>query len=680
MAINPLLDHSGLPRFDSIQTQDVLPALEKTLSDNRKTIAQIEDQETPTWENFVAPLEDIDERLDRMWSPVSHLNAVMDSADLREAYEQGIEQLTGYSNEVSQNTKLYQAFEKLRQSPAYSGLSDAQKRIVDNNIRDFKLSGVALNASDKKRFAEISIALSELSNKFSRNTLDATQAWSKLITQESELKGLPATAIELARQSAKANDQNGWLFTLQFPSYIAVMQHAGNSALRKEVYEAYSMKASELGEHAGQFDNGKLIPEILQLRHEKAKLLGFQNYAELSLQTKMANSTQEVVDFLKQLADYAKPIAEKELAELTEFALQEFGVDELKPWDISYYSERLREARYDISDELVKPYFPVQQVFSGLFEIVSRLFQIQIKANRDMVTWHDDVKCFDVFDEKGEPIGQLYADLYARESKRGGAWMGTCVNRRETSSGTQNPVAFLVCNFTPPIGKDPALLSHDEVETLFHEFGHTLHHLLTKVSEYSVAGINGVEWDAVELPSQFLENWCWQAEGLELIARHYETGEALPNELLEKMRAAKNFQSGMQTVRQLEFALFDINLHAGDNFKVSSSDVQKQLDQVRDQVAVIKPPSTNRFQNSFGHIFAGGYAAGYYSYKWSEVLSSDAFSRFEEDGILNQQTGAEFKQNILEQGGVYDAKELFNKFRKREADIQPLLRHTGLLQ
>jgi len=657
MANNPLLDLSTLPAFDQISAEHVIPALEAMLSEHRQKITEVEKQDEPGWQNFVSQLENLDDQLDRMWSPVSHLNSVMDSPELRDAYQKGIELLTSYSNEVSQNERLYKAFNSLGSGAQYNKLDDAQKRIVDNNLRDFKLSGVALEAQKKKRFADISLELSDLSNKFSRNLLDATQAWSKLVTNKAQLKGLPETAIELAKQAAEAADKDGWLFTLQFPSYIAVMQHAKDEQLRKEVYEAYAMRASELGEHANQFDNGKLIPQILKLRHEKAELLGFNNYAELSLQRKMADTTQEVVDFLMELADHAKPIAVRELQELKAFAKSDYGINELQPWDTA-----------------------AEQVFKGLFEIVEKIFQIEIAPNDSMISWHEDVKCFNVNDANGELIGKLYADLYARANKQGGAWMGTCVNRRQQNDSIQLPVAYLVCNFTPPIGDDPALLSHGEVETLFHEFGHTLHHLLTKVNEYSVAGINGVEWDAVELPSQFLENWCWQEQGLDLIAKHYQSGEGLPSDLLEKMRAAKNFQSAMQTVRQLEFALFDILLHQRDNNIVDSAAVQSLLSDVRDKVAVIIPPASNRFQNSFSHIFAGGYAAGYYSYKWAEVLSSDAFSRFEEEGVLNPDTGLDFKRCILEQGGVYDAKTLFRNFRKRDANIEPLLRHTGLIQ
>ena len=676
MTHNPLLNFNDLPSFTSINAEHVIPALETMLDKARAEIDTLSQIEKPTWQNFAAKIEDIEDKTSRVWSPVSHLNAVKDSEELREAYQKGIGLLTQYSSEVGQNQALKDQYKKLRNSDGFKDLSVAQKKIIDNSLLDFKLSGADLSEQDQERFREISQRLSELSNQFSRNVLDATQAWQMHIVDENDLSGLPQSAIDLAAQLASESDQKGWLFTLQIPSYLAVMQHADKSSLRQQMYTAYSTRASECSKDTG-FDNSALIDEILALRLEKAQLLGYQHYAEYSLVKKMAKSSDHVIEFLQDLTRYAKPVAEKELEELQAFA-SELGVDDdLQPWDISYYSEKLREHRYSFNDEQVKPYFPAPTVFSGMFEIVNRLFGIRLNENTQIETWHEDVQCFDVVNKQGDLIGQVYADLYVRKQKRGGAWMGACLHRRVTNNNVQTPVAFLTCNFSPPIGEDPALLTHGEVETLFHEFGHTLHHLLTQVDEMSVSGINGVEWDAVELPSQFLENWCWHEQSLQLIAKHYQTQAPLPPELLTKMRAAKNFQSGMQTLRQVEFALFDMRLHSVNKI---TEPVQDVLQKVRQEVAVLTPPSTNRFQNSFSHIFAGGYAAGYYSYKWSEVLSADAFERFETEGIFNTQTGADFLTAILQRGGAEPANSLFIEFRGREPKIDALLKHTGILQ
>jgi len=677
MPNNPLLNFDSLPHFSSIKPEHVLPALEKVLADCRAEVAELCLIDNPNWSSFAVKMEDLDEKISRVWSPVGHLNGVKDSPELRDAYQQGIKQLTAYSSEMGQNQALYQQFKTLKTSDEFDSLSKAQKKIIENSLLDFVLSGAELEKTQQEQLKTINQTLSELSNQFGRNVLDATQAWTKLITDQAQLSGLPQSALDMASQLAKESGQEGWLFTLQIPSYLAVMQHADNQALRQEMYQAYSTRASEYSD-SSEFDNTDLIKQILTLRQQKASLLGYQNYAEYSLVKKMAKSSQHVVDFLHDLVKYAKPVAEQELDELQTFAEQSGVQGKLNAWDTSYYSEKLREQRYAFNDEQVKPYFPAPHVLSGMFDVVNRLFGIRLETNTQMETWHEDVRCFDVFDEAGNLIGQLYTDLYVRQHKRGGAWMDTCIDRRVKNQGVQLPVAFLTCNFTPPIGQDPALLTHSEVETLFHEFGHTLHHLLTTVDEMSVAGINAVAWDAVELPSQFLENWCWNEESLNLIAQHYQTSEQLPTSLLDKMRAAKNFQSGMQTLRQVEFALFDMRLHS--KFDPQQDEVQTLLDEVRKQVAVITPPSNNRFQNSFSHIFAGGYAAGYYSYKWSEVLSADAFGRFEEEGIFNQQTGADFLHAILNRGGVEDANDLFKEFRGREPKIEPLLQHTGILQ
>jgi len=677
MPNNPLLNFDSLPHFTMIKAEHVLPALETVLDESRQRIKELCEIAQPTWQNFAVKTEDIDENISRVWSPVSHLNSVKDSEELREVYQQGISLLTQYSSEMGQNQALFAQFKAIKASDEFSGLSVAQQKIIDNSLLDFTLSGAELSEDKQVRLTEINQKLSELSNQFGRNVLDGTQAWQKLVTDEEELSGLPQSAIELAAQLAADADQDGWLFTLQIPSYLAVMQHADNSALRKEMYEAYGTRASQFSANP-EFDNAPLIDEILALKNEKAVMLGYSHYAAYSLVKKMAKSSDHVIEFLNDLVKYAKPVAEKELVELQEFAAESGVKDKLNPWDTSYYSEKLREKRYAFNDEQVKPYFPAPQVFDGMFEVVSRLFSVHLRDNTQMETWHDDVRCFDVLNQQDEVIGQLYADLYVRKSKRGGAWMDTCIHRRIKENSVQLPVAFLTCNFSPPIGNDPALLTHSEVETLFHEFGHTLHHLLTQVDEMSVAGINGVAWDAVELPSQFLENWCWHEQSLNLIAKHYQTKEALPAELLSKMRAAKNFQSGMQTLRQVEFALFDMRLHC-DYTTVQKTSVQAMLDEVRKQVAVLIPPATNRFQNSFSHIFAGGYAAGYYSYKWSEVLSADAFSRFEDEGIFNAQTGSDFLSAILQRGGSEDANDLFAEFRGREPKIDALLKHTGIL-
>lgn len=676
---NPLLNFDQLPYFKSIQAEHVIPALETVLEESRtdvKTLGQLKDA---NWQNFADKLEDIDERIGRVWSPVGHLNSVKDSGELRDAYEQGIKLLTEYSSEVGQDPNLFKQYKAIKLSAEFNQLSIAQQKIIDNSLLDFRLSGVELSDDEQQRFREINTQLSELSNSFSRNVLDATQAWQKVISDEKELSGLPASALDMASQLAKEADQSGWLLNLQIPSYLAVMQHADSAELRKEMYLAYSTRASEFSDD-GKFDNAPLIKEILTLKKEKAELLNYKNYAEYSLVKKMASDSGEVMSFLEELVSYAKPVAEKELAELENFAQEAGHRGTLEPWDISYYSEKLREQRYAFNDEQIKPYLPTPTVFDGLFECVKRLFGISIIANNSMETWHKDVRCFNVCrdnqDGDQSVIGQLYTDLYVRKNKRGGAWMGTCIDRRLSGDQVQIPVAYLTCNFSPPIGDKPALLTHGEVETLFHEFGHTLHHLLTEVDEMSVAGINGVAWDAVELPSQFLENWCWHDQSLNVIARHYENDTPLPKELLEKMRAAKNFQSGMQTLRQVEFALFDMRLHS--EFEPDSENVQTLLDDVRKQVAVVIPPANNRFQNSFSHIFAGGYAAGYYSYKWSEVLSADAFSRFEEEGIFNADTGRDFLNAILQRGGVEDQNELFKEFRGRAPNIQALLQQTGI--
>lgn len=678
---NPLLEVHELPPFSAIRPEHVEPAISQLIDANRKHLQDLlSSLEQPTWDSLVAPLETQGDLLDQAWAPVSHLNAVCNNEALRTAYNNSLALLTEYGTEVSQNVELYSAYQKLADSEEYARLTQAQKQAVDNALRDFRLGGVALDGEQKKRFGAIQKRLSELSTQFSNNVLDATQAWYKHFTDAEPLAGLPESALAQAAQAATQKQLSGYVVTLDFPSYLAVMMYADNRALREEIYTAFVTRASAEGKKAdgssaAEWDNSAIITETLALRHELAQLLGFNNYAERSLATKMAESPRQVLDFLNELAQKSRPLAERDIQELRDFAATQ-GCSDLQPWDMTYYSEKLRVEKYAISQEELRPYFPAERVISGMFEVVKRLYSIDIVQVAAFDSWHPDVRFYHVY-KNGEQIASFYLDLFAREHKRGGAWMADCRVRRRTESGTQLPVAFLTCNFTPPVGDKPSLLTHDEVTTLFHEFGHGLHHMLTQIDVAAVSGINGVAWDAVELPSQFLENWCWEPEAIPLISAHYQTAEPLPQPLLDKMLAAKNFQSGMQMVRQLEFALFDFRLHA-EYDPAKPQDPQTVLDQVRREVAVVPAPAFNRFQNSFSHIFAGGYAAGYYSYKWAEVLSADAFSRFEEEGIFNAQTGESFLREILQQGGSKAPMELFINFRGREPSIAALLRHSGL--
>ena len=678
---NPLLETHELPPFSAIQPEHVEPAISQLIDANRKHLqALLSSLQQPTWDNLVAPLEAQGDLLEQAWSPVSHLNAVCNNDALRTAYNNSLALLTEYGTEVSQNTELYNAYQKLADSEEYAQLTQAQKQAVDNALRDFRLGGVALDGEQKKRFGAIQKRLSELSTQFSNNVLDATQAWFKHFTDAEALAGLPESALAQAAQAAAQKQLSGYVVTLDFPSYLAVMMYADNRQLREEMYTAYVTRASADGKKAdgssaAQWDNSALITETLALRHELAQLLGFANYAERSLASKMAESTQQVLEFLNELAQKSRPLAERDIQALRDFAATQ-GCTDLQPWDMTYYSEKLRVEKYAISQEELRPYFPAERVINGMFDVVKRLYDIDIVQVAVFDSWHPDVRFYHIF-KSGEKIASFYLDLFAREHKRGGAWMADCRVRRKTDTGTQLPVAFLTCNFTPPVGDTPSLLTHDEVTTLFHEFGHGLHHMLTQIDVAAVSGINGVAWDAVELPSQFLENWCWEPEAIPLISGHYQTAEPLPQALLDKMLAAKNFQSGMQMVRQLEFSLFDFRLHA-EYDPANPQDPQAVLDQVRREVAVVQAPAFNRFQNSFSHIFAGGYAAGYYSYKWAEVLSADAFSRFEEEGIFNAQTGESFLREILQQGGSKAPMELFINFRGREPSIEALLRHSGL--
>lgn len=674
---NLLASFTGLPPFSAITAAMVKPAVEAALADCRQTVEDVVTQPV-SWQSLIAVIEESADRLEQIWSPVSHLNAVLSSTELRDAYESCLPLLSDFSTWLGQHEGLYQAYLTLSQSPAYQDLSKAQQKVIQNQLRDFKLSGIGLSAEKKQRYGEIQSRLSDLGSTFSNHILDATQSWFKHITDEALLAGLPEDDRLAAAEAAAQRELTGWVFTLDFPSYSAVMTYADDADLREEMYPAYCTRASDQGPTAGQFDNSAVIEEILALKHELAQLLDFNNAAEESLATKMAENPGQVLDFLTDLATRAKPQAQQDLAELQAFAAQLCGKTTLQAWDIGYYSEKLKMATYAISDELLKPYFPEPTVLSGLFTVLQKVFGMVVTQRTDVDVWHADVKFYDIHDASGEHRGSFYLDLYARANKQGGAWMGSYLGRRWRLNGElQRPVAYLTCNFNKPVAGKPALFTHDEVITLFHEFGHGLHHMLTKVDASAVAGINGVPWDAVELPSQFMENWCWTPEALAIISGHYETGAPLPQDLLDKMLAAKNFQSAMFLVRQLEFALFDFRLHAGYQPELGGR-VQQLLDQVRTEVSVLIPPSFNRFQHSFSHIFAGGYSAGYYSYLWAEVLSADAFGRFEEEGIFNAKTGADFLHCILERGGSAEPMELFKEFRGRAPSNQAMLRHMGI--
>jgi oligopeptidase A len=677
-APNPLLDSVGLPKFNEIKVSHIRPAVDAVLSSNRENIKVLETMtQMPDWISFVQPLEDLEDYLSRVWSPISHLNSVADNEELRIVYEDCIALLSAYYTEVGQNKRLFEKFTKIKNDAGFSKLKKEQQKVVDNNIRDFRLSGVDLDDDSKVRFAEISEQISSLSNIFSKNVLDCTDKWSMIISNAADLSGLPESAMAMAAQEAKNVGESGWRFTLKAPSLIPFLTYAENRDLRKKLYKAYVTRASELGPHCKDYDNSSIIEDILRLRAEQAELLGFENYAEYSLQAKMAKDVTQVEKFLFDLAERARGAALEELEELKQFAKINGHAGDLEAWDLSFYSEKLKQNKFDLSDEQLRPWFPLPTVLNGLFSVVSRLFSITVRPCENVQVWHPDVQTFELLDSGGEIRGQFFVDLYAREKKRGGAWMADCVSRRRVSDSVQIPVAFLVCNFTPPVGDKPALLTHDEVLTLFHEFGHGLHHMLTKVDYVSISGINGVEWDAVELPSQFLENWCWEADALEMFSGHYKSGEVLPVEMLDKMKAGKNYHAAMQMLRQVEFSLFDLSLHSGYP-SIPGETAMTVLQRIRREVSVVEAPEFNRFPHSFGHIFSGGYAAGYYSYKWAEVLSADAFSKFEETGIFNQDTGNSFLSCILEKGGSDSAMNLFTEFRGREPDASALFRHCGL--
>ncbi|MFM5186021.1 oligopeptidase A [Aeromonas veronii] len=676
---NPLLTMDSLPPFSQIKPEQVQPAVIQAIADCKQKISDVLAQRDPhTWDSLIAPLEEVNDRLSRIWSPVSHLNSVLNSEALREAHDACLPLLSEFQTYVGQHEGLYQAYLALSQSDDFPLLSGAQRKEIQNTLRDFRLSGIGLPAEAQQRYGEIQARLSELASRFSNNVLDATQGWHKLVADEAELAGLPDSVRAAARQMAELKGKEGWLFTLDIPSYLPVMMYADNRELRAEMYEAFTTRASDQGPYAGKWDNSAIMSELLTLRRELAQLLGFANYAELSLATKMADKTEQVVSFLTDLAAKSLPQGKAELEEIRAFAAEQHGQSELAAWDLAYYAEKLKQHKFSISDEQLRPYFPASKVVKGLFEVVKRVFGMKVRERLGIDTWHPDVRFYDIFDADDELRGSFYLDLYAREHKQGGAWMDVCLGRRYRQDGSlQKPVAYLTCNFNGPVDGKPALFTHNEVVTLFHEFGHGIHHMLTRIDVAGVAGINGVAWDAVELPSQFLENWCWESEALAFISGHYETGEPLPADLLEKMLTARNFQAAMQMLRQLEFALFDFRLHQEFD-PTNPAQLPALLDEVRSQVAVMTPPAFNRFQHSFSHIFAGGYAAGYYSYKWAEVLSADAFSRFEEEGIFNPATGQSFLKNILEKGGSKEPMELFRAFRGREPKVDALLRHSGI--
>ena len=664
---NPLVDFSGLPRFAEIRPEHVAPAVDDLLAQGRAAIAAVTNA-PPTWEAFVVPLEDANEKIGRAWGQVSHLHAVLDSPALREAYNANLPKVTQYYTELGQNEALFAKYKQLFSSPQYKALSPARKRIVENAIRDFRLSGAELPADKKARFAAIQEELAKLSAKFSENVLDATNAFS-IVVGEERTKGIPEDVLHAAREAAQKDGKEGYKFTLHAPSYFPAMQYADDRALREILYRESTTRASEFGKP--EWDNTAGIARIVELRREMAKLLGYATFAEVSLVPKMAESPQQVLAFLDDLAVRARPFAEKDVAELRK------SFPDLQAWDVAYASEKLRAERYAFSDQEVKQYFPEDAAVGGLFRVAEALYQVKITPSQAPV-WHEDVRFFDVRDRAGSLVGQFYMDLYARDTKRGGAWMDDAIGRRRKGPRIQTPVAYLNCNFSRPVGNKPALFTHDDVLTLFHEFGHGLHHLLTRVEDLGVSGINGVEWDAVELPSQFMENFCWEWDVLRHMTRHVDTGAALPRELFDKMVAAKNFQSGMAMLRQIEFSEFDMRLHSDFN-PAKDGSALALLEKVRERIAVLKPPAYNRFPNSFSHIFAGGYAAGYYSYKWAEVLSADAYSFFEENGVLNEKVGARFRDEVLAVGGSRPVAESFRAFRGREPTVDALLRHSGMI-
>lgn len=671
---------SDLPAFHKIDPATIEAELDQLLAENCNQIAALlSNLSSYSWDELMLPLAVISDRLDKFWSPISHLHGVKQTPELRETYNNCLPKLITYTTAISQNEKLYQAIKKLAESPTYAQLEPAQKKLIQNELRDFHLAGVGLTANVKERYAEIQNRLAKLTTEFEENVLDATESWTYHVTDHNELKNIPKHTLIAAQEAAQAKNLTGWLLTLEYPCYHSVLSYAANRSLREKMYHAYVTRASDQSPTDDKFDNGPIMAEILQLRHELSTLLAFNNFAERSLATKMMQQPQQVLDFLQQLVNYARPKAQQELEELTEFALKQDGITTLQAWDIAYYSERLQHQNYGIDDEVLRPYFPIEQVLTGLFALTERLYSMRITEIKNIDTWHPDVRFFEIRDHQQQLRGQFYLDLYARHQKREGAWMDECLTRWRLPNNTiQTPVVYLICNLTPPNQDKPALLTHNEVLTIFHEFGHGLHHMLTTVDYFGISGINGVAWDAVELPSQFMECFAWEKPVLDMISQHYKTGEALPEKLLQSLRAAKNFHAGLHLVRQLEFALFDFKLHLNNNQNITPAQIQKILEEIRATTTVISAPTFNRFQNSFGHIFSGGYAAGYYSYLWAEMLSSDAFAKFLENGIFDYETGEAFLHNILEQGGSKEALDLFIQFRGRAPKIDALLKQYGI--
>ncbi len=668
-----------LPNFADIDPDHIEPSIDAAIAEASAEIDRLLHSQTPySWDTFIVPLEAALDRLARAWAPIRHLHAVRSGPAIRAAYNASQPKVTAFYTALGQNRALYEAYLAIAEGPEYANLDATQRKAIDDAVRDFRLAGVALEGDARTRFADIEAELSQLQTRFEENVLDATQAWNKVITSEDDLSGLGPGAMAMARRAADEAGRDGWLLTLDFPLFHAVMTSADDRSLRREVYEAWTTRASDQGPHAGRWDNGPVMERIVALRQEKARLLGFPHYAALALEDRMVDRPEEVLQFLHDLAGRALPCARGERDELIDLACDQYGLDTLQPWDVGYFAEKLRASRFAISDETLKPYFPADRVIRGLFAIVNELFGIHFEARDEVTSWHEDVVYYRVLDANGAEIGGFYFDLYARSDKRGGAWMDECAARMRADNGLHLPVAFLTCNLTPPVDGTPAQFTHDEVLTLFHEFGHGLHHLLTEIDTPSLSGINGVEWDAVELPSQLLENWCWYREGLDLISGHVESGEPLPAETVERLQASRHFHEALAILRQVEFSLFDFRLHMTTD-PVSEADIRALLDNVRNQVAVIQPPSYNRFPHAFGHIFAGGYAAGYYSYKWAEVLAADAFGAFEEEGLLNAAAGARFRDAVLARGGSRPTRENFRQFRGREPDLDPLLRQAGLV-
>lgn len=676
-ADNPLCDFSGLPNYAAVRPDHIAPALDELIAAADTVLTQVTAPDVPpTWDAVVEPLDAATEHLGRAWGMVSHLNAVVDTPELRAAYNAMLPRITDFWTRLGQDEGLLRKYQALQDSPEFSGLSATRQRIIDHALRDFRLGGALLQGRDRVRFAQIQERLAALSQTFSEHVLDATAAHAEYVGDD-EVDGIPPDALQAAREAAARDGRTGYKFTLHFPSYMPVLQHGEHRPLRERLYRAYATRASELGDPA--YDNSAAMVEILALRAEEAQLLGYANYAEVSLVPKMADTPDEVMHFLRDLGSRARLFGQRDLDDLRAFARSDLGMDKIEAWDLAWVSEKLRQARYALSEQEVRQYFTLPTVIAGLFRVVQTLFGVTIQRVDDAPgLWHPDVQLYRIEAGDGSPVGMFYLDLYARDGKRSGAWMDHVRSRWHPADGAaQTPVASLTCNFSMPVGGKPALLSHDDVETLFHEFGHGLHHMLTQVDDLALSGISGVEWDAVELPSQLMENFCWEWEVLRFLTAHVDTGEAMPRDLFERMIAAKNFQSGMQTLRQVEFALLDMRLHH-DPAPATPAAIQELVDENRREIAVVIPPAFNRFAHSFSHIFAGGYAAGYYSYKWAEVLSADAYARFEEEGPLNPDVGASYRDSILAVGGSIPALDAFKAFRGRAPTIDALLRQSGM--